>query len=119
MNKYLIVHKKKLVTKIKKFFLNIFRKNTLEDEVIEDNTYIFNDKPTFIGNIAIKNDEDELKILKLQQDYKAGSILEQDMTDEEHKKLIELYKKQNSDLEEEIEIRKKKLKTRLNDLKVS
>jgi hypothetical protein len=119
MNKNMMVYKENLFTKIKNFFLNIFRKDTSKDEIIENTTNVMNNKSNFRSNITIKQDEEEMKILKLQQDYKAGNILEQDMTDEEHKKLIELYKKQNDDLKEKIEIKKNNLRKRLNDLKVS
>ena len=69
----------------------------------------------FLNSIVIKQDEEKLKILKLQRDYKAGKILEEDMTKEEHKKLIELYKMQNRTLKEKLKIKLNKLKTMLSN----
>ena len=39
----------------------------------------------FFNSIEIKQDEEKLKILKLQKDYKAGRILEKDMTEDNNK----------------------------------
>ena len=69
----------------------------------------------FLNSIVIKQDEEKLKILKLQRDYKAGKILEEDMTKEEHKKLIELYKMKNRTLKEKLKIKLNKLKTMLSN----
>ena len=69
----------------------------------------------FFNSIEIKQDEEKLKILKLQKDYKAGRILEKDMTEEQHQKLIELYKTQNRTLKEKLEIKLNKLKTMLSN----
>ena len=69
----------------------------------------------FFNSIEIKQDEEKLKILKLQKDYKAGRILEKDMTEEQHQKLIELYKTQNRTLKEKLKIKLNKLKTMLSN----
>ncbi len=73
------------------------------------------EKNEFFNSIVIKQDEKELKILRLQRDYKAGKILEEDMTEEEYKKLIELYKRQNRTLKEKLKIELNKLKTMLDN----
>ena len=41
------------------------------------------------------------------------------MTDAEHKKLIDLYEKQNDELRKKIETKKQSIRKRLNDLKAS
>ena len=46
--------------------------------------------------LSVKCTLEQIQI-KLQTEYKAGNIREEDMTDEEHEKLIDLYKKQNKE----------------------
>ena len=41
------------------------------------------------------------------------------MTDEEHKKLIDLYEKQNKELTEKIETKKQRIRKQLDNLKAS
>ena len=58
----------------------------------------------------MQQNEAELRIIKLQKDYKLGNIKEEDMSSEEREKLIDLYKRQNEELKQKIKrdiIRKK------------
>lgn len=64
----------------------------------------------FLNDISINQDEEIISILKLQEDYKEGKISEKEMSDDERKKLIKLYKIQNRELMENI-------KNGLNQLK--
>ena len=73
----------------------------------------------FKDDIIIKKSDEEIRILELQKQYKAGKILEEDMTEEDHEKLIELYKEQNKQLREEIMMKKNKIRKRLDELKTS
>ena len=116
MEKDLIIKKENIFTKIKKFFLNIFSKEKIESENvnIEQDRNITNE---FKNNIIV--DGENSRILQIQNKYKAGNLLEEDMTDEEHIKLIELYKMQNAELEEKIDIKKKQIRKKLDDLKAS
>ena len=118
MSKEMINYKENFITKIKKFFKKLFcvKENKQEDTKREINNI---EKNNFRENIEIKQDEEELNIIKLQKEYKAGNIREEDMTDEEHKKLINLYEKQNKELKEKIEIKKQKIRKQLDDLKAS
>lgn len=52
----------------------------------------------FLNDISINQDEEIISILKLQEDYKEGKISEKEMSDDERKKLIKLYKIQNREL---------------------
>ena len=61
------------------------------------------------------NSEDR-HILELQRDYKAGLISEEDMSLVDKEKLIELYKKQNLMLKQQIEVKKQSLKRRIDKL---
>ena len=64
----------------------------------------------FLNDISINQGEEIISILKLQEDYKKGKISEKEMSDDECKKLIKLYKIQNRELMENI-------KNGLNQLK--
>ena len=77
------------------------------------------EKNSFRENIELKQDEEEQKILKLQKEYKLGNIREEDMTDEEHQKLIALYEKQNKILEEKINTKKTIIRKKIDELKAS
>ena len=120
MNKDIVEYKENFISKIKKMFRNLFSNR----EKIQDNTNTEKmirdvENNTFKENIIVKHDEEELKVIKLQKEYKAGKIFEEDMTDEERSKLIELYQKQNKELKEKIEIKRNRIRKRLDELKVS
>ena len=118
MSKEIINYKENFITKIKKFLKKLF----CVKENIQGNTEkkVNNiEKNDFREIIEIKQDKKELNIIKLQKEYKAGNIREEDMTDEEHKKLIELYKKQNQELKEKIDTKKQKIRQKLDNLKAS
>ena len=120
MSKEMIEYKESFISKIKKFFKNLFGLNENIQENVEIKKEInISSKNSFRENIEIKQDEEELKIQKLQKEYKAGNIREEDMTDEEHEKLIDLYEKQNKELKEKINTKKQIIRKKLNDLKAS
>ncbi len=117
MSKNIIEYKESFLSKIKNFFRNLFAKKELKQDNIESKTthnIVVNNN--FKENIEIKRDEEATKIINLQKEYKAGNIKEEDMTDDEHKKLIELYKKQNEELIEKINTKKYKIRKKLDDL---
>ena len=115
MNTELVVSKENIFTKIRKFFLKMFGQNIENKEKTCENINVQEKKSNFMDNIKIEDNEEQ-RILKLQQDYKAGKILEENMMDEDHRKLIELYKQQNSELREKIENKKNYLRKKINDL---
>ena len=118
MGKEIINYKENFITKIKKIFKKLFgiKENIQEDTEKKINNI---EKNNFKENIEIKRDEEELNIIKLQKEYKVGNIREEDMTDEEHKKLIDLYEKQNKELKEKIKTKKQRIRKRLDNLKTS
>lgn len=125
-NKDMIKYKDNFIIRFFKYVRSLFRKEekiqiTEEQEKNKNQAQEKNlkDNKNFKDNIIIKQNEDELKILELQKQYKAGNILEEDMSEEEHTKLIELYKKQNKQLHEKIMIKRDKMRKRLNELKTS
>ena len=102
--------------KIKKFFRNIFSKfkdtdNSSNTKGVEEN---YNN---FKQEIEIKQDEEELRILKLQEDYKNGIIEEENISKEDYKKLLELYDKENKEIKEDIEKDMVQIKNMLEQLK--
>lgn len=120
MNNKMIVYKENVFAKIKKFFVSIFRKNTdTEINDIKKQVKIDNSKQNFIDNLVIKQDPDEVEVLNVQKDFKDGNILERDIPEDTKNKLIELYKKQNQQMKEKINMEKNEIRKMLNDLKVS
>ncbi len=120
MSKEMIEYKENFIAKIKKIFKKLFCKNEyIQENVKSKKEFNKMEKNNFKESIEVKENEEELKIIKLQTDYKEGNIREEDMTDEEHKKLIELYEKQNKQLKEKINTKKQTTRKRLNDLKAS
>ena len=102
MSKEMVEYKENFISKIKKFFKNLFSgKEDIRESTVKKQLYNV-EKNNFRENIEVKQDEEELKIIKLQEEYKSGIIREENMTDEEHDKLIDFYKKQNKDLQEKI-----------------
>ena len=73
----------------------------------------------FKKGIILECNSEEERILKLQQQFINGNIDENKISDEEDFKLVELFKKQNNEIEERIESRKKSIRKRLNDMKES
>lgn len=116
MKKDIIIYEEGFFSKIRRFFLRLFKKKNTNEikENFQNQSNI--EKNDFMKKIEIKPDEDELKIKNLQKKYKLGEIKEEDMTDEEHKKLIELYKKQNEDMIKIIENKKNSIKKKMEDL---
>lgn len=118
MSKSMIKYKENFIFRIRRFFRLLFgKKEEIQENVEKTEEHMNTTNNNFRENIEIKQDEEEIKILKLQEEYKAGNILEEDMTDKEHKKLIELYKKQNEQLKAKIDTKKYKIRKKLDDLK--
>ncbi len=80
---------------------------------------IHNNKSNFVEDIIIKKDEKEDKLLQLQKDYKDGNILEDDIPENQKEKLVELYKKQNEEIKNKIELEQKEIRKLLDSLKAS
>ena len=110
----MVVKEKSIFYRIKSFFLKLFRKNA----ITENQTQITNEenyevqsnkqKDSFVE--YIKNIEnEETKLLKLQKQYDNRLIETKDLSKDQIKELINLYKKQISELRESNEIRKEKL----------
>lgn len=120
-NNGLIEYKENFITKIRNFFFKLFKKNKIiQDQPQEQtNVNIQNNKTNFAETIAIKKDEEKEKLMQLQRDYKDGNILEDDIPHNEKEKLVELYKKQNEEMKNVIELEQKEIRKLLDSLKAS
>lgn len=107
------VNENSLFYKIKSFFLKLFRRRSAMNEPqieLVENIEVQSDKrkDTFVE--SIKNVEnEETKLLKLQQQYDERLIETKELPKNQIKSLINLYKKQISELTKSNERRKEKL----------
>lgn len=106
-NNKMIEYKRSFLDKIKKFFVGLFKNTSNKCEIVQKEN-------SFKNGIVIKQDDEKIRLLQLQKTYKSGEIQEENMSKEDVKKLIELYKKQNSELKEKIEFEKIEIKKLLN-----
>lgn len=120
-NNKMVEYKGNFFNKIKNFFFRLFKKssNSLETQPRDFKNQSNLEEHAFKDNIIIKQDEEELRLLQLQREYKSGKILEEDMSQEDKEKLINLYKKQNLELKETIKNEKEEIRKMLDELKAS
>lgn len=117
----LISYKENIFTKISNFFKQLFfrkKKDTLKNN---NEIPIYNNqcKDNFIENIIIKENEEEKRLKSLQLQYDNGEIDEDDISEEDMDKLIEMYEKETEKLNADTEIRKKHIAQMLKELKSS
>ena len=91
-NNKLITYKENIFTKISNFFKKLFfrKKEDTTESIDKAQTYKNQYKENFIDNIAIKEDEEEKRLKILQLQYDNGEIDEEDISDEDMDKLIEM-----------------------------
>lgn len=63
----------------------------------------------FNGRIVIKQDKEKQRLLKLQQEFSAGKIEEEDISEEDTEKLCKLYDEQIAEIKKSTEMHKKKI----------
>ena len=114
-NNKLIIYKNSIFRKISDFFKKIFSKK----EVVQNEDIIVNNdkNDSFIKNIQIKENKEELRLLQLKQQYENGEIDEEDMSDEDIDKLCKLYEKETDELNADSERRKNHIAQMLKELK--
>ena len=100
--------------KIKTFFKNLFNPRKKVENVlrVEEAVNIKSENQNNIDSFieSIRNIEnEETKLLKLQQQYRRGEIKEETLTKEQVNALCSLYDKQIANLRKSNEIRKKNL----------
>lgn len=105
------VNKNSIFFKIKNLFNKIFRERKYKDNIIEENDYNLKEnikKEQF--REYIKNIEnEETKLIKLQQQYRNGKIKENQLTKIQIKSLCDLYDKQIEKLQKSNEFRKQRI----------
>lgn len=108
------VNENSIFYKIKKFFRNLFHKDTeikssvIVEENISSNVESENKKSAFVEEIRnIENEE--TRLLKLQKQYRSREIKEEELTQEQVNSLCDLYDKQIAKLKKSNAIRKQKI----------
>ena len=108
------VNENSIFYKIKTFFKNLFNPRKKVENVlrVEEAVNIKSENQNNIDSFieSIRNIEnEETKLLKLQQQYRRGEIKEETLTKEQVNALCSLYDKQIENLRKSNEIRKQKL----------
>ncbi len=108
------VNENRIFYKIKIFFKNLFNPRKKVENVfsVEDEVNIKSENQNNIDSFikSIRNIEnEETRLLKLQQQYRRGEIKEETLTKEQVNALCALYDKQIANLRKSNEIRKKNL----------
>lgn len=121
MNNKLIPYKENIFTKISNFFKKLFfrKKEYIEESVDEKTIYNIQQKENFVENIVIKENEKEKRLKELQLQYDNGEIDEEDISDEDMDRLIEMYEKETEELNKETEKIKIHISQMLKELKNS
>ena len=117
----LIPYKGNIFSRISNFLKKIFfRKEEYITERIEDKSFYNNQcKENFIENILIKENEEEKRLNNLQLQYENGEIDEEEISEEDMDKLIEMYEKETEELNKETESIKTHISQMLKELKNS
>ncbi len=104
-----------IIEKVRNFFTKIFHKSKYKDNFTKQEISYTNNN--FKEQIVIKEDEEKLRLLKLQKDYENELIGEEDIPQEDYQKLLDLYDEQNKKISEEIERDRIEIKNMLQKLK--
>ena len=120
-NNKLIPYKENSFTKISNFFKKIFfrKKENIVESIEEKTIYNEQQKDYFIENIVIKENQEEKRLKILQLQYDNGEIDEEDISEEDMDKLIEMYEKETEELNAETEKIKIHISQMLKELKQS
>ena len=108
------VNENSIFYKMKKFLKNLFHKNKVAGDVAkpivttENIAQTTERKNTFMKSIRNIEDE-EIKLLKLQKQYRTGKINAEELSEQQIKSLGKLYDRQIENLRKSNEIRKQKL----------
>ena len=103
-----------MLEKIKEFFRNIFGINNKQyieapkEDVEPINNIKLQRNINFKDEIAVTNEE-EKRILKLQRDFKAGLIKEEDLSEEDFNLLSKLYESQIEKTKQSIQTYKNRI----------
>ena len=106
-----------IIEKIKNFFRKIFHKEKFKNNNFTEQEVITHNKNNFKEQLVIKEDKEKLRLLKIQKDYESGIIEEEEISQEDYQKLLDLYDEQNEKISEEIERDRIEIKNMLQKLK--
>lgn len=96
------IEKLNIFQKISGFLKKIFYKNSIEEKTEEN---VIKQESNIIKEL-----KEEQNILNLQEQYEAGKIKEENISEEDKDKLVELYKEQIKTLENNVALYKNSLK---------
>ena len=107
-NNSLMIKKENIFYKIKKWFKNLFGKDEIIEQEIDESNEInrLTERMSFIDSIKVESKD---VILSLQKKLKSEDIRIEDLTDQELYEMIELYQKQIEEKKNSLENRLKKL----------
>lgn len=118
-NNKLIKYKENIFIKIFKFFKQIFsmKSTSATENMTEKLIKNKGNSVNFFENIQIRQNEEEIRLKNLQLQYDNGEIDEEDISDEDMDKLIEMYEKETEELNRETENIKIHISQMLKELK--
>ena len=117
----LIVYKENLFNKITNFFRKIFckEKTQMEENLPEKKLENIEYKSDFAERIIVQENPEEKRLKQLQYQYENGEIDEDDISEEDQNKLIEMYEKETEQLNSETERIKQHISQMLKELKTT
>jgi len=115
-NNKLIKYKDNIFSKIKNLLKKVFNKDNVEEIEITTNNNMYSNK--FFDSIAIKKDEEQMRLKKLQLQYDNGEIKESDISREDVDKIIKMYKEETNLLNEDTNRRRKNIEIILKKMRV-
>jgi len=120
-NNKLIIYKENFFNKITNFFRKIFckPKEQLEENLSEKELENIEYKSDFAERITIQENPEEKRLKQLQYQYENGEIDEDDISEEDQNKLIEMYEKETEQLNSETERIKQHISQMLKELKTT
>lgn len=74
---------------------------------------------TFVERIKVKQDKEQLRLMKLKQKYDNAEITEEDISEDDARCLVKLYEKEISDINDDIQKYQNRIKHGLVELKKS
>ena len=74
-------------------------------------------RENFFYKIKVEQDEELLRLLKLKQKFDNGDISEDDISEDDARRVIKLYEQEINNLNVDIEKSKNRIKHKLNELK--
>ena len=102
-NKSLIVSERNFFTKIINFFKGLFKTKKIKNDEMEKKAEKDGTKESFLN--SIREEQEDPKILRLQQAYENNEMTAEDMSYEQILSLNKLYKKQIKKIKEDLNMK--------------